>query len=117
MLPGATGQQKRLFLTRNWLTFRVFIFIFIFKLQYPNRVLGFLLKELLALEERMGTVSTALPEEALSKCLKRCCYMPTALFPGLAGCGEDDTKCSICQVFLIPGYSSSRKFLYCFTTF
>eukprot|EP00268_Persea_americana_P069560 TRINITY_DN9898_c0_g1_i2.p1 TRINITY_DN9898_c0_g1~~TRINITY_DN9898_c0_g1_i2.p1 ORF type:complete len:639 (+),score=125.43 TRINITY_DN9898_c0_g1_i2:395-2311(+) len=54
-------------------------------------------EELLALEERMGTVSTALPAEALSKCLKRCCYMPTALFPGLAGCGEDDTKCSICQ--------------------
>ncbi|RWR91438.1 zinc finger protein [Cinnamomum micranthum f. kanehirae] len=54
-------------------------------------------EELLALEERMGTVSTALPEEALSKCLKRSCYTPTALFPGLAGCGEDDTKCSICQ--------------------
>nr|XP_029118606.1 E3 ubiquitin-protein ligase RLIM isoform X2 [Elaeis guineensis] len=48
-------------------------------------------EELLALEEKMGTVSTALPEEALSKCLKRSIYMPAR-----TGC-EEDVKCSICQ--------------------
>lgn len=48
-------------------------------------------EELLALEEKMGTVSTALPEEALSKCLKRSMYMPAS-----TGC-EEDVKCSICQ--------------------
>ncbi|XP_038984939.1 uncharacterized protein LOC103701523 isoform X2 [Phoenix dactylifera] len=48
-------------------------------------------EELLALEEKMGTVSTALTEEALSKCLKRSIYMPAS-----TGC-EEDIKCSICQ--------------------
>lgn len=43
----------------------------------------------------MGTVSTALTEEALAKCMKKSTYghnntsMETA---------EDDIKCSICQV-------------------
>lgn len=51
-------------------------------------------QELLALEESMGTVSTAVPEDDLAKCLKRNIYQ------GVADCREDehDIKCSICQV-------------------
>lgn len=55
-------------------------------------------EELLDLEEKMGSVSTALSEEALSKCLKRSIYQP--LSPkGIVECGEDENqgKCSICQ--------------------
>ncbi|XP_058068034.1 uncharacterized protein LOC131217207 [Magnolia sinica] len=55
-------------------------------------------EELLALEEKMGTVSTALTEEALSSCLKRSCYVPPApTLSGIVGHGNDDIKCSICQ--------------------
>ncbi|KAK7351435.1 hypothetical protein VNO77_10903 [Canavalia gladiata] len=56
-------------------------------------------EQLLALEERMGTVSTALTEEALSECLKKSFYQSSPS----DGAGEcysevkDDTKCSICQ--------------------
>ncbi|KAL2896858.1 putative E3 ubiquitin-protein ligase HIP1 [Bienertia sinuspersici] len=51
-------------------------------------------EELLALEERMGTVSTGVPEDVLGKCLKR------SIYQGIAECREDenDVKCSICQV-------------------
>lgn len=51
-------------------------------------------EELLALEERMGTVSTALPEEDMGKCLKSSIYQVST------DCmeDEDDVKCSICQV-------------------
>ncbi|XP_057524044.1 uncharacterized protein LOC130803854 [Amaranthus tricolor] len=50
-------------------------------------------EELLALEERMGTVSTAVPEEVLTKCLKR------SIYHCIADCIEngDEVKCSICQ--------------------
>ncbi|KAL0372027.1 UNVERIFIED_CONTAM: putative E3 ubiquitin-protein ligase HIP1 [Sesamum calycinum] len=56
-------------------------------------------EELLALEERMGTVSTALSEEALSKCVRRSMYQTTPSEVRVAGLGEDgdDIKCSICQ--------------------
>ncbi|KAL0407893.1 UNVERIFIED_CONTAM: putative E3 ubiquitin-protein ligase HIP1 [Sesamum radiatum] len=56
-------------------------------------------EELLALEERMGTVSTALSEEALSKCVRRSMYQTTPTEVRVAGLGEDgdDIKCSICQ--------------------
>ncbi|KAJ6819005.1 E3 ubiquitin-protein ligase MBR2-like [Iris pallida] len=60
-------------------------------------------EELLALEEKMGTVSTALPEEALSKCLKKSIYIPLSHFPGITPCGYDDTKCSICQEDYVAG--------------
>lgn len=45
----------------------------------------------------MGSVSTAVSEEALSKCLMRSIY-PSEV--ELTGSGEDgdDIKCSICQV-------------------
>ncbi|KAK4755963.1 hypothetical protein SAY87_009720 [Trapa incisa] len=55
-------------------------------------------EELLALEERMGTVSTALTEEALLKCLKRESYQKTKCHKGAdADVEKDATKCSICQ--------------------
>ncbi|KAK8954484.1 hypothetical protein KSP39_PZI001672 [Platanthera zijinensis] len=54
-------------------------------------------EELLALEEKMGTVNTALPEEELSKCLKRSTYRSSFTFPGISRRDDDDVKCSICQ--------------------
>ncbi|CAL5414120.1 unnamed protein product [Camellia sinensis] len=46
----------------------------------------------------MGTVSTALSEEALLKCLKRSIYLPTSPEEGAMRCsGNEDIKCSICQ--------------------
>ncbi|CBI20761.3 unnamed protein product, partial [Vitis vinifera] len=56
-------------------------------------------EELLALEEKMGTVSTALTEEALSKCLERSIYHTLPTEPGTMDCAGDgdDVKCSICQ--------------------
>eukprot|EP00262_Sarcandra_glabra_P012548 TRINITY_DN325_c1_g2_i2.p1 TRINITY_DN325_c1_g2~~TRINITY_DN325_c1_g2_i2.p1 ORF type:complete len:545 (+),score=85.56 TRINITY_DN325_c1_g2_i2:298-1932(+) len=59
-------------------------------------------EELLALEETMGTVSTALPEEALSSCLKRSFYTYTQV-SGVEEHGNEDTKCSICQEEYIVG--------------
>ncbi|KAL8130464.1 hypothetical protein V2J09_019619 [Rumex salicifolius] len=50
--------------------------------------------ELLALEERMGNVSTALSEEALKKCLKKIIYH-TAEHGSPPQ--QDEIKCSICQ--------------------
>ncbi|EEF46787.1 E3 ubiquitin-protein ligase MBR2 [Ricinus communis] len=56
-------------------------------------------EELLALEERMGNVSTALTEEALSECLKTSIFQSASLEDASSDlCGEkDDVKCSICQ--------------------
>ncbi|KAL5650388.1 hypothetical protein ACJX0J_041197, partial [Zea mays] len=54
---------------------------------------GMSYEELLALGERIGTVKTGLSDDALSTCLNRSLYMPTA-----PGSHEDcETKCSICQ--------------------
>ncbi|KAL6536298.1 hypothetical protein OROGR_012870 [Orobanche gracilis] len=56
-------------------------------------------EELLALEERMGTVSTALSEEALRKSIKKSIYEVGPSEVRVDGPGEDgdDMKCSICQ--------------------
>ncbi|KAF5187309.1 E3 ubiquitin-protein ligase mbr2 [Thalictrum thalictroides] len=55
-------------------------------------------EELLALGEKMGTVSTGLTEEQLSKCLKRSFFMPELLTVRIGGGGGgDDVKCSVCQ--------------------
>ncbi|XP_050219281.1 E3 ubiquitin-protein ligase MBR2-like isoform X2 [Mercurialis annua] len=56
-------------------------------------------EELLALEERMGNVSTALAEDKLSECLKTCTYQSAYLENGSSKLsGEtNDVKCSICQ--------------------
>ncbi|GFP81611.1 probable E3 ubiquitin-protein ligase hip1 [Phtheirospermum japonicum] len=62
-------------------------------------------EELLALEERMGTVSTAIPREALSKCLARSVYEAGPLKVQLTGSANDgdDIKCSICQEEYVTG--------------
>lgn len=69
-------------------------------------------EELLALEERMGSVSTALTEEALSECLKRSIYQSMPLedadaVPGSNG-DNDDVKCSICQEEYVGGDEVGR---------
>ncbi|PKA49470.1 E3 ubiquitin ligase BIG BROTHER [Apostasia shenzhenica] len=65
-------------------------------------------EELLELEEKMGTVSTALSEEALSKCLKISTYRPSFSFPGIPLHGDCDTKCSICQEDYVTGEEVGR---------
>ncbi|XP_056174669.1 E3 ubiquitin-protein ligase MBR2 [Syzygium oleosum] len=61
-------------------------------------------EDLLALEERMGTVSTALTEESLVKCIKKELYHPTASASGQ----NDDVKCSICQEEYVAGDELGR---------
>ncbi|KAG8058122.1 hypothetical protein GUJ93_ZPchr0002g24548 [Zizania palustris] len=53
-------------------------------------------EELLALEERIGSVSTALSEEQFVKCLRRSTYRPVHTEANAHV--VDDIKCSICQV-------------------
>jgi hypothetical protein len=53
-------------------------------------------QELLALEERIGSVSTALSEEQFTKCLRRSIYSQVA--SEVSKSTVDDMKCSICQV-------------------
>ncbi|XP_022857464.1 probable E3 ubiquitin-protein ligase RHG1A isoform X2 [Olea europaea var. sylvestris] len=62
-------------------------------------------EELLALEERIGNVSTALSEEEVSKCLRKSCYQPIpSEVRDTGSLGEDnDTKCSICQEEYLSG--------------
>ncbi|XP_072953272.1 uncharacterized protein [Typha angustifolia] len=54
-------------------------------------------EELLALEEKMGTVSTALSDEELAKCITRSIHMSASFSPEITSYILDDTKCSICQ--------------------
>lgn len=67
-------------------------------------------EELLALEEKMGIVSTALSEGELSKCLKISLYEPLHMkecrMKG-SWC-LDNTKCSICQEEFIAGDEIGR---------
>ncbi|KAM2996110.1 hypothetical protein FF2_042981 [Malus domestica] len=67
-------------------------------------------EELLALEERMGTVSTALPEEALSDCLKKSIYQFTPQEDASVSCDgkKADVKCSICQEEYVAGDEVGR---------
>jgi hypothetical protein len=53
-------------------------------------------QELLALEERIGSVSTALSEEQFAKCLRRSIY--SQVTSDVNKSTVDDMKCSICQV-------------------
>ncbi|KAI4380199.1 hypothetical protein MLD38_006418 [Melastoma candidum] len=67
-------------------------------------------EELLALEERMGTVSTALTEEELVKSLRIDLYHHPPLSGGTSHhCGQkDDLKCSICQEEYVSGDEVGR---------
>ncbi|XXG64445.1 hypothetical protein AAC387_Pa05g2401 [Persea americana] len=60
-------------------------------------------EELLALEEKMGTVRIALTEEQLLNCVKRSCYVPAHVVSGIVGHDDDDAKCSICQEEYVVG--------------
>lgn len=59
------------------------------------------MQELLALEEKMGTVSTALSEEALLKSLKSSIYRRNDESGDICMNKDDDVKCSICQVLIL----------------
>ncbi|XP_044464233.1 uncharacterized protein LOC123194847 [Mangifera indica] len=67
-------------------------------------------EELLALEERMGTVSTALTEEAISKCLTTSIYQSKAPKDATLNChgNNDDVTCSICQEEYVAGDEVGR---------
>ncbi|XP_058761552.1 uncharacterized protein LOC131634942 isoform X2 [Vicia villosa] len=67
-------------------------------------------EELLALEERMGTVSTALSEEALSNSVKKSVYESTPS-DDAADCVDEDNneiKCCICQEEYVVGDEIGR---------
>ncbi|KAJ6745255.1 E3 UBIQUITIN-PROTEIN LIGASE RNF165 [Salix koriyanagi] len=67
-------------------------------------------EELLALGERMGTVSTALTEEAFSECLKTSIYESTPMedvTTNLEG-DKNDIRCSICQEEYVDGDEVGR---------
>jgi hypothetical protein len=57
-------------------------------------------QELLQLEDRIGSVSTALSEEQIANCLSRNVYKRIDRVLELNIAVVDDIKCSICQVFL-----------------
>lgn len=78
-------------------------------------VLCFLTQELLVLEEKMGTVSTALSEEELSKCIKISVYESLQLEDEGMMCslGADESKCSICQVSIILFFTKYDIFGFC----
>ncbi|KAG8046818.1 hypothetical protein GUJ93_ZPchr0008g11706 [Zizania palustris] len=59
---------------------------------------GMSYEELLALGERIGTVSTGLSDDALSKCLKRILYVASTSTSHEDG----DIKCIICQEEYLP---------------
>ncbi|KAI3707240.1 hypothetical protein L6452_25582 [Arctium lappa] len=67
-------------------------------------------EELLALEEKMGIVSTALSEDELSKCLKISLYEPLHMkeYRMKGSWCLDNTKCSICQEEFIAGDEIGR---------
>eukprot|EP00252_Welwitschia_mirabilis_P016335 TRINITY_DN3601_c0_g2_i1.p1 TRINITY_DN3601_c0_g2~~TRINITY_DN3601_c0_g2_i1.p1 ORF type:complete len:822 (-),score=126.29 TRINITY_DN3601_c0_g2_i1:78-2543(-) len=52
-------------------------------------------EELLALEERIGNVSTGLTDDAISKCMSKFCYV--CPFLNISGSQESEVKCCICQ--------------------
>ncbi|KAG0502547.1 hypothetical protein HPP92_002619 [Vanilla planifolia] len=60
-------------------------------------------EDLLALEEQMGSVSTGLTDEALTKCLKRVDFKQPSSASGFRGCVPDEKSCSICQEECVDG--------------
>ncbi|KAL0709321.1 hypothetical protein Bca4012_016299 [Brassica carinata] len=60
-------------------------------------------EELLALGDEMGTVSTALSEEALSRSLRKNIYQETGETGAISLNKDDDIKCSICQEEYVDG--------------
>ncbi|KAJ0265947.1 RING/U-box superfamily protein [Hirschfeldia incana] len=60
-------------------------------------------EELLALGDEMGTVSTALSEEALSRSVKKSIYQVADETGAISLDQDDDIKCSICQEEYVDG--------------
>uniref|UniRef100_A0A1J3CGX3 RING-type E3 ubiquitin transferase n=1 Tax=Noccaea caerulescens TaxID=107243 RepID=A0A1J3CGX3_NOCCA len=60
-------------------------------------------EELLALGDKMGTVSTALSEEALARSLKKSIYQETDETGANSLNKDDDLKCTICQEEYVDG--------------
>lgn len=54
-------------------------------------------EELLELVEKIGSVSTGLTDEALTKCLRRSKFKRAYSPFDITGCVEDGNRCSICQ--------------------
>ncbi|CAM0909637.1 unnamed protein product [Alopecurus aequalis] len=65
-------------------------------------------EELLQLEDRIGSVSTALSEEQFAKCLSRNLYKRTDRVLEVNRAVVDDVKCSICQEEYIEGEEVGR---------
>lgn len=59
----------------------------------------FLFQELLALEEHIGSVTTALTEEQFTKCVNQSVYEARNSYRDVSKIAADDVKCSVCQVF------------------
>lgn len=70
------------------------------RMQCELKYLCSFIQELLALEEKMGNVSTALSEDALLKSVIVSTYPGISTEEEEATCNikAEDTKCSICQV-------------------
>ncbi|XP_062234260.1 uncharacterized protein LOC133931402 isoform X2 [Phragmites australis] len=65
-------------------------------------------EELLALEEQIGSVSTALSEEQFAKCVSRSVYKARNSEREVNKIVVDDVKCSICQEEYIEGEEIGR---------
>lgn len=63
-------------------------------------VFGFVSQELLALEEHIGSVSTALTEEQFAKYVNQSMYEARNSDRNMNKITVDDVKCSICQVLI-----------------
>lgn len=74
--------------------FFFFVLIFSFLLMLVLRDLGRFDQELLALEERIGNVSTGLSEDLLSKCLTESVFFELELF-------QEKETCVICLVRIL----------------
>jgi hypothetical protein len=67
-------------------------------------LLFFLVQELLALEDHIGSVSTALTEEQFAKCVNQSVYEARNSGRDVNKIAADDVKCSICQVLFLLQY-------------
>lgn len=65
-------------------------------------------EELLALEEHIGSVTTALTEEQFAKCVDRSVYKARNSDRDVTKIAVDDVKCSICQEEYVEGEEIGR---------
>lgn len=60
-------------------------------------------EELLALEEHIGSVTTALTEEQFTKCVNQSVYEARNSYRDVSKIAADDVKCSVCQEEYVDG--------------